>query len=93
MPRASLVTHSLLLVVHFLTNGPYVTSYPRFVAQRSGLKILPVDLELRLWPVIVTTLRHRTLSPVVERFIECAREATKSITCKPRGNPVHAWKL
>jgi DNA-binding transcriptional LysR family regulator len=93
MPRASLVTHSLLLIVHFLTSGPYVTSYPRFAAQRSGLKILPVDLELRLWPVIVTTLRHRTLSPVVERFIECAREVTKTIACMPKGNAGHAWKL
>jgi len=93
MPRASLVTHSLLLVVHFLANGPHLTAYPRFAVQRSGLRVLPVDLELRPWPVIVTTLRNRTLSPVVERFIECAREVTKSIACKPRGNPVHAWKL
>jgi hypothetical protein len=43
--------------------------------------------------VAVTTLRHRTLSPAVERFIECAREATKTIACMPKGNAGHAWKL
>jgi DNA-binding transcriptional LysR family regulator len=31
----------------------------------------------RPWPVNVVTLRNRTLSPVVERFIECAREVTR----------------
>jgi hypothetical protein len=27
----------------------------------------------------VATLKHRTLSPVAERFIECARELAKSV--------------
>jgi hypothetical protein len=31
------------------------------------------------WPVAILTLKNRTLSPVVERFIDCTREVAKSI--------------
>ena len=39
---------------------------------------MPVDLPVRPWPVTILTLKNRTLSPVVERFIERLREAAKS---------------
>jgi hypothetical protein len=42
------------------------------------LKKLPVGLPTRPWPVVILTLKNRMLSPVVERFIECAREVAKS---------------
>jgi hypothetical protein len=41
------------------------------------LKELHVDLPLRPWLVAILTLKNRTLSPVVERFIACAREVAK----------------
>jgi hypothetical protein len=41
------------------------------------LKELAVKLPLRPWLVAILTLKNRTLSPVVERFIECAREVAK----------------
>jgi DNA-binding transcriptional LysR family regulator len=41
------------------------------------LKVLPVDVQMEPWPVMVATLKSRTLSPLVERFIECARDAAK----------------
>jgi hypothetical protein len=31
------------------------------------------------WPVALVTLKNRTLSPVVERFIECTPSMAKSI--------------
>jgi hypothetical protein len=31
------------------------------------------------------TLKNRTLSPLVERFIECAREVTRSMATNNRG--------
>ena len=43
-----------------------------------SLTLLSVDLPIRPWPVAVVTLKNRTLSPVVERFIACAREVAKS---------------
>jgi hypothetical protein len=36
------------------------------------------------WPVAIVMLKNRTLSPVVERFIECAREVVKSIGAGPK---------
>ena len=42
--------------------------------------MLPVDIPTRPWPVTVMTFKNRTLSPVVERFIECAREVAKELT-------------
>jgi len=77
MPRASLVTLSMSVITHFLEGGHYITAMPRSVAYFKSLKVLPVDLPPRPWPVNIVTLRNRTLSPVVERFIECAREFTR----------------
>jgi hypothetical protein len=60
------------------------------VGRRGGkyfckLKVLPVDLPTRPWPVNIVTLKNRTLSPVVERFIECAREVTRPMReARPR---------
>jgi hypothetical protein len=41
------------------------------------LKELTVDIPIRPWPVAILTLKNRTLSPVVERFIEGAREGRR----------------
>jgi hypothetical protein len=48
-------------------------------AERFGLKELRLDLPSQAWPVSLLTLKHRTVTPVVERFIGCARETTKSM--------------
>jgi len=34
---------------------------------------------LRSWPLSIVTLKDRTQSPAVERFMDCAREAAKWI--------------
>jgi DNA-binding transcriptional LysR family regulator len=80
MPKVSLFGFSLHLVNHFVANGPFLTAYPRSVARVSSLKVLPVKLPVRPWPVAIATLKNRTLSPVAERFIGCAREVAKSLT-------------
>jgi DNA-binding transcriptional LysR family regulator len=77
MPRASLVTLSMSVITHFLAGGRFITSMPRSVAHFKSLKILPLDLPSRPWPVNVVTLRNRTRSPAVERFIESARDFTR----------------
>ena len=79
MPRASLVTLSMSVIIHFLTGGQFITAMPRSVAYFKSLKVLPVDLPARPWPVNIVTLKNRTLSPVVERFIEVARDFTRSM--------------
>jgi hypothetical protein len=51
----------------------------QFAAKRWAIKALPIDLGVQAPPVGIVTLRNRTLSPVVQLFIECAREVAKSI--------------
>ena len=51
----------------------------RFNADRFALKVLPVDLAVRPWPIAVVTLKKRTISPVVQSFIGYAREVAKPL--------------
>lgn len=78
MPNARLIGFSLHLATHFVGNGPFITAYPHSVARLSLLKALRVKMPIRPWPVVIATLKNRTLSPVTERFIESAREVAKS---------------
>ena len=64
---------------------PVVLATGRFVSANSGsvlryntaassLKLLPIDVAFRAWPVAVVTLKNRTLNPVVKTFYQmCAR--------------------
>lgn len=89
MPAVTLMTNTLDLRVRLPTNGDNITVLPKSVVQDrdkgQGLKLLPVGLRFRPWAVTVFTLKNRTLSPVVERFIACAREVAKSIS-KPENH-------
>jgi DNA-binding transcriptional LysR family regulator len=92
LPRLSVSTMSVYLRTNLLSLGPFIATFPRSVlqlhGQRFGLIALPVDLPVRPWPVSLLTLKNRTLSPVVERFIECAREVVQPIAGTRRGRKV-----
>jgi DNA-binding transcriptional LysR family regulator len=81
MPKGSLLTLSVPLRIHLLANSNHISVFAssvlRLNAARYGLRELSVDLPQRPWPAVVVKLRSRTLNPLVERFIECAREVTK----------------
>jgi DNA-binding transcriptional LysR family regulator len=83
MPALSLVTFSVHLRANLLADSALVTAFPKsflqFNADRFSLKVLPITLRPRPWPVVIATLKHRTLSPVVERFIACARDVARSL--------------
>jgi DNA-binding transcriptional LysR family regulator len=83
MPKTRLVTLSWPLIDHFVFNGRHIMAYPRSVAVRHSLKVLPVNLPIRPWPLSILTLKNRTPSPVAERFMECAREVAKSMAERP----------
>jgi DNA-binding transcriptional LysR family regulator len=75
-------TISVYLRANMVATGRYIATFPRSVldlhAGRLGLKVLPVDLPNSTWPVKIATLRHRSISAVVKRFISCARETAKA---------------
>jgi DNA-binding transcriptional LysR family regulator len=78
MPKIFVKTLSLHIRANLLASGEYITALPRSVlhlyGQRFAMQILPVDLPPRPWPVILLTLKNRSLTPVVERFIWNLRE-------------------
>jgi DNA-binding transcriptional LysR family regulator len=82
-PRISMKTLSVHVRANLVTTGDFITVLPKSVmdlyGRRFALKALPLDLPPRPWPVALVTLRNRTLSPLVERFIACAREDAKRL--------------
>jgi len=80
-PKISLMTLSVHLRTNMVASGHFITTFPssvvRLHADRFSLKVLPVDLPVRPWPVAIVTLKNRTLSPGVERFIEHVRDFTR----------------
>lgn len=82
MPKVRLSTLSVHLRANLLTDGEFISTFPEsvanFYAQRFGLKILPVELPRHPWPVVLLTLKQRTLSPVVTAFMDCARAVTRA---------------
>ena len=81
MPTATLVTYSIDLRAKLSARGRFITVVPKSMLRDADeahpLKELRVNLPMRPWLVAILTLKNRTLSPVVERFIECAREVAK----------------
>jgi DNA-binding transcriptional LysR family regulator len=84
MPKINLAASSALLRVNLLATGPFVTAIPssvlRLNAGRHSLKLLPIDLDIRGYPVAILTLKNRVLSPLAAFFIDHVREIAKSMT-------------
>src|SRR5215470_15091660 len=66
-----------------LPRGPFLgtasASLLRFGENLPQFKVLPVTLPIAPWPVGIMSLKNRTLTPVVQLFIDCAREVTKQM--------------
>ena len=68
VPAANVVTLAFQLYGPLCASGPYLAICPgsvlHFSATRLALKALPVDLGISPWPIGITTLKNRTISPV-----------------------------
>jgi DNA-binding transcriptional LysR family regulator len=82
LPKIGLVTTSMQLRLPLIATGKYISAVPnsllRYTAERWSLKALPIDLGLDL-SVGIFTLKNRTLSPVVQVFIDTARSICKAM--------------
>jgi DNA-binding transcriptional LysR family regulator len=89
VPRAHVLTSSLVIRYGLLADGRYLTILPgsllRFGPYRSSLKALSVDLPIPPQSVGIVTLKNRSLSPVAQLFIEAARAIVKPLAAKPPG--------
>jgi DNA-binding transcriptional LysR family regulator len=77
-PRASVVTSSVPARIRLVATGRFLTALPRsmlrFNPKNAAIRILPIDLPTTRRPIGVITLKKRSLSPVAQLFIACARE-------------------
>jgi len=82
VPKPSLVTHSIALRTKLLADGRHITTFASSVVRlntdRYPLMILPVELPAQRLPAGVLTLKKRTLSPLVERFLGTAQAVATS---------------
>lgn len=83
-PAFKISTLSIPLRNELIADGDFITLLPASVVQtfrnRYSLKVLPIELPAHRSPVGIVMLKNRTVSPVVNLFIRCAREIAKSIT-------------
>jgi DNA-binding transcriptional LysR family regulator len=77
MPDVVVDTFSVALRNQLLATGRFVTAMPASTlgsqARASHIKVLPLALPNKAWPVVMVTLKGRTLSPAANQFIACAR--------------------
>jgi len=86
-PQPRLASYSFHLRSRLLATGRYLSvipiSYLQFAEHHVPLKVLPVRLPIEPRPVAIVTLKDRTISPVAQVFIGCARELTKTLAGRP----------
>jgi DNA-binding transcriptional LysR family regulator len=84
VPKVSVGCYSTHQTINLLATSRFVSalsgSQLRFNADRFSLKLMPVDFATRSWPVAIVTLRSRTVSPIVQTFMDCVREVARPMT-------------
>lgn len=82
-PKEKVTASSMLLRYRLLSTGRYVTVLPdsvlRYNAKQWALKALPIDLGMKPMSITLITLKNRTVSPVVQRFVEQVRAVAKRV--------------
>ena len=82
LPRVGVYTVAMNLRLALLGSGNYISCIPlsvyRYGAQGLPIKALPIDLDLSL-PLVMISLKQRSPSPVVQVFIECARQVAQQM--------------
>ena len=82
-PRHGAICGTLQFTYAMVATGRFLGMFPRsllhFGGKRFAIKVLPVKLPIKPPPVAIVTLKNRTVSPAVERFIECLRSVAKPL--------------
>jgi DNA-binding transcriptional LysR family regulator len=84
IPHVAVASYGTQLPSALVSTGRFLAmlpgSYLKFNGKRFGLKTLPVKLPIPAQPAGVVTLKNRTLSPLAQLFINCARDVAKPFT-------------
>ena len=74
---------SIQLLKNLLATGRFVTMLPTSILQpdenQKILKTLSIKLPQQPWPVATIRLKNRTVSPMAQLFMDCAREVAKPL--------------
>jgi DNA-binding transcriptional LysR family regulator len=88
LPRAVVTSFSAAIRLRLVATGRFLAIMPgsmlRYNAERWDLKALPIALDALSLPIAIFKLKHRTVSPVAEKFIEHLRAAAKSMAAPAR---------
>jgi len=84
-PRTTVIANTSPARIALVASSRFLTIIPySLLANHPALKRLPVDLPTATRPVGIFTLKNRTLGPVAQLFIDCARTVAKSMSDQPR---------
>ena len=83
-PNPAVATGSIILRARLIVGSPCLGTFlssvlRRLIADNYALTALPVDLHANASSIGIVTLKNRTLSPVVERFLACVRDVAASL--------------
>jgi DNA-binding transcriptional LysR family regulator len=77
MPQIKVASYSVPLQYSLCATGKFITATSgltlHFNGKQQGVKALPIDFPIWPWPVAVVTLKNRTVSPIVNIFVEHVR--------------------
>ena len=84
VPKFGVTSYSVYQRIALLTTGRFIGmlsgSVMRFSpAVHLSLSVLPVDFSPGTWPVAIVKLKDRTISPVVQTFIDCIRDVARPL--------------
>ena len=96
VPYTSVYSTSIQLYNALITSGRFLAMLPTsvlwFGPKLSSIKVLSVRLPTTPWPIGITTLKDRTISPVAQLFIDCAREVAKPLARATQRSLPRFWQ-
>jgi DNA-binding transcriptional LysR family regulator len=81
-PHSRVMSFSVPLCHNLLASGGFLTIFPIMMVRLAGhLNLRPLDIPFPKISraIVIMTLKNRTLSPLAELFISCAREVAKEL--------------
>jgi len=86
IPRATVITYTDIARLALVAKGRFltITGTSAFTGLQATIKALPIELASARAAVGIVTLKNRTLTPVAQLFLDCAREVAKPMTMPRR---------
>jgi DNA-binding transcriptional LysR family regulator len=82
-PRATVYAEAINMRTRLAATGRFLAIVPAYLmrlpAKHPSIKVLPVELPTTQRQIGIMTLKNRTLSPLAQLFIDCAREIAKPL--------------